>query len=69
VAQYDRDTSKELLTEQYILTKEMVWPDPKAPLGKIDVSAWEQTKEMMLAQKLIPKPVEVVTILKTGSAP
>lgn len=69
VAKHDRDTSQELLKEQYGLTEELVWPDKKIPLGKIDVEAWEQTEEIMLVQNLIPKPVNVTTILKTGFVP
>ncbi len=66
VAQFDRDTSTDLLEEQYTLTKGLVWPDKEIPLGKIDVAAWEQTEEMMRSQKLIPKPVDVTAILTTG---
>ncbi len=66
VAQHDRDTSHELLKKQYTLTEELVWPDRKLPPGKIDVAAWEQTEEIMLTQKLIPRPVDVTTFLKTN---
>jgi len=32
--------------------------------GKIDVAACKQTEEIMLSQKLIPKPVNVENLLK-----
>jgi hypothetical protein len=32
---------------------------------KIDMAAWKQTEEIMLAQKLIPVPVYVEKLLKT----
>jgi len=39
-------------------------PAANFPFGKIDVEAWRQTEEIMLAQKLIPKPVHVETLLR-----
>lgn len=66
VAQHDHDTSHKLLKKQYTLTEEMVWPDKKVPLGKIDVAAWEQTEQIMLAQKLISRPVDVTAFLKSN---
>jgi hypothetical protein len=34
------------------------------PFGKIDVAAWKQTEDIMLSQKLIPKSVQVESLLK-----
>jgi hypothetical protein len=39
-------------------------PTPDFQFGKIDPTAWRQTEEIMLSQKLIPVPVYVEKLLK-----
>jgi NitT/TauT family transport system substrate-binding protein len=60
VNKYDKDSSEELLAEQLKITRSLVQPDPAVGIGKIDVQGWQQTEEIMLQQKVIPKAVNVV---------
>jgi NitT/TauT family transport system substrate-binding protein len=60
LAGYDRDTDKAVIGRQLAVTRQMVWPDPSIPLGHIDTAAWQQTEAIMLQQRLIPAPVNVV---------
>jgi len=64
IMKYDQDNSREVIAEQLKITREMVWPDRSKPLGRIDVDGWRQTEEIMLTQKVISKPVNVVRSLK-----
>jgi len=60
LAKYDRDTLPEAMQRQLAATRRMVQPDPAVPLGRIERAAWQQTEQIMVAQKLIPSPVGVV---------
>lgn len=60
----DPDTSKEVISEQLTLTRPFIKPDPKTPIGTIDVPAWQQTEQMMLDQKLIDGPVDIAQHLR-----
>ena len=60
LAQYDRDTDKAVIHRQLMITRQMIQPDPSIPVGHIDKAAWQQTESIMLQQKLIPSPVNVV---------
>mgnify|MGYP000430478552 CR=1 FL=1 len=60
VAEYDRDTDKAVIHRQLAVTRQMIQPDPSIPVGRIDKAAWQQTESIMLQQKLIPCPVNVV---------
>jgi len=64
VAQYDRDTTPAVMRRQLALTRQMVQPDPSVPIGHIDTAAWRQTERIMVQQKLIPGPVNVVDRLR-----
>jgi NitT/TauT family transport system substrate-binding protein len=64
VAQYDRDTSPAVMRRQLALTRKMVHPDPSVPIGHIDTASWRQTEQIMVQQKLIPGPVNVVDRLR-----
>ncbi len=66
VMKYDKDNTREMIAKQLNVTRELVWPDRNEPLGKIDQTAWRQTEEIMLAQKVIPKPVNVIQHLKSA---
>lgn len=60
LAGYDRDTDKAVIGRQLAVTRQMIQPDPSIPLGHIDTAAWQQTEAIMLQQRLIPAPVNVV---------
>jgi len=64
IAAYDRDTPPEIMRRQLKATRQMVWPDIETPLGYIDVDAWRQTEAIMLQQRLIPNPVNVIDDLR-----
>ena len=65
VAQYDRDTSEVVMRRQLTVTRQMIQPDPGIPVGHIDSTAWQQTEQIMIRQRLIPGPVNVIDRLKT----
>ena len=60
---YDKNTPKPLREKQLTATRELVWPDRTVEIGHIDVSAWEQTEEIMLEQKVIASGVDIKTAL------
>lgn len=60
---YDRDSSRETLRRQIALTRNLVQPDRRVPIGAIDVTAWKQTEQIMIDQALISAPVRVETAL------
>jgi NitT/TauT family transport system substrate-binding protein len=60
LAKSDPDTLPEVMRRQLEVTRRMVLPDPTIPPGRIDKAAWRQTERIMVAQKLIPSPVDVV---------
>jgi NitT/TauT family transport system substrate-binding protein len=66
IAAYDRDTSTEVMRRQLAITRQMVHPDPTVPIGHIDTAAWRQTERIMVQQKLIPGPVNVVRRLRVA---
>jgi NitT/TauT family transport system substrate-binding protein len=69
VAQYDRDTSEAVMSRQLTITRRMIQPDPGIPVGHIDATAWQQTEQIMIHQRLIPGPVNVIDRLKTQLSP
>jgi NitT/TauT family transport system substrate-binding protein len=66
VSEYDRDTSPTVMHRQLAATRRMVQPDPDVPLGQIDTVAWQQTEQIMIRQKLILEPVNIVDRLRTA---
>jgi len=62
---FDPDTSPKILGKQLDMTRLMVWPKPSFVIGVINVSAWQQTERIMLAQHQIQRPVDVARALKT----
>jgi NitT/TauT family transport system substrate-binding protein len=63
VAGYDRDTSEAVMRRQLAVTRQMIQPDPDIPIGHIDATAWQQTEQIMIRQRLISGPVNVVARL------
>jgi NitT/TauT family transport system substrate-binding protein len=57
--QFDKDTSEEILTRQLAITRTLIQPSPDIKIGMIDTAAWKETEQIMLAQGLIKKPVDV----------
>jgi NitT/TauT family transport system substrate-binding protein len=62
---YDPETPEEIARQQLPATRSVMMPSADFEFGKIDMAAWKQTEEIMLAQKLIPVPVYVEKLLKT----
>ncbi len=65
LSRYDKDTDEAVLKRQLAVTRRMIQPDASVPVGRIDTAAWKQTEEIMLRQKLITRPVNVVERLIT----
>jgi NitT/TauT family transport system substrate-binding protein len=63
VLKYDKETPVEIVRMQLPATRILMLPTADFEFGKIDVEAWKQTEEIMLAQKLIPEPVKVENLL------
>ena len=64
VLKFNRETPEAIVREQLPVTRRLMLPAVKFPFGKIDTAAWKQTEDIMLSQKLIPKAVNVQTLLK-----
>ena len=61
---YDKDTTVDVLKEQLDITRQLIKPEAQTEIGRIDEAAWVQTEEIMLTQKQISDPVNVVQVLK-----
>ena len=59
VLKYDQETPEEIVRKQLPATRILMLPGPDFEFGKIDVAAWKQTEQIMLAQKLIADPVHI----------
>lgn len=66
---YDPDTPRSILKEQLKITRVLVWPTPTLAIGTIDEKGWQQTERIMLAQKQIPRKVDLKAILKPVDVP
>ena len=64
VLQFNRETPEAIVRQQLPVTRKLMLPVAGFPFGKIDVAAWKQTEDIMLSQKLIPKSVQVESLLK-----
>ncbi len=62
--QFDKDTPEATAREQLTETRPLVQPGSPKDVGQINVTAWKQTEDIMLNQKLISGPVHVTRILK-----
>ena len=61
---YNKETPEEIVRQQLPATRILMMPSADLKFGTIDVAAWKQTEEIMLAQKLIPVRVYVEKLLK-----
>ena len=64
VLKYNKETPEEIVRQQLPATRILMMPSADLAFGTIDVAAWKQTEEIMLAQKLIPVQVYVEKLLK-----
>jgi NitT/TauT family transport system substrate-binding protein len=64
VLKYNQETPEEIVRKQLPATRILMLPSAGVKFGQIDVAAWKQTEEIMLAQKVIEKPVHIETRLK-----
>ena len=61
---FDKDTPAHILDQQLIATRKLIQPTPDFKIGTIDVAAWKQTEKIMLDQRQIPAPVNIVNVLR-----
>jgi NitT/TauT family transport system substrate-binding protein len=59
VLQFNKETPEAIVRQQLPVTRNLMLPEPDFEFGKIDMAAWQQTEQIMLAQKLIADPVHV----------
>jgi NitT/TauT family transport system substrate-binding protein len=62
----DRETPEAVVRKQLAVTRQLMTTTPASEFGRIDTAAWKQTEEIMRAQRLIPGPVAVETLLAPG---
>jgi len=62
--QFDKDTPANIIRRQLAVTRGLIKPGPESIIGSIDISAWKQTEQIMLDQKLISGPVQLDKVLK-----
>ncbi len=59
VLKYNQETPAEIVKNQLPATRILMLPGKDSEFGKIDVTAWKQTEQIMLDQKLIAAPVNI----------
>ena len=64
VLKYNQETPEEIVRQQLPATRILMLPSAGIKFGQIDVAGWKQTEEIMLAQKVIEKPVDIAGRLK-----
>ena len=64
VLKYNQETPEAIVRKQLPATRILMLPSAGFKFGKIDVAAWKQTEEIMLAQKVIEMPVDIVDRLR-----
>ncbi len=64
VLQFNRETPEAIVRQQLPLTRRLMLPTANFPFGKFDSAAWKQTEQIMLDQNLIPKTVNVESLLQ-----
>jgi NitT/TauT family transport system substrate-binding protein len=61
---FDPDTPRQILEEQLRITRELVQPASGFVIGTINRQAWQQTNQIMLTQKLLPRMIDLEEILR-----
>jgi len=64
VLKYNQETPEDIVRQQLPATRILMLPSAGFKFGQIDVAAWKQTEEIMLAQKLIDNPVNIESRLR-----
>ena len=64
VLKYNQETPEAIVRRQLPATRILMLPSAGVKFGQIDVAAWKQTEEIMLAQKVIEKPVNIESRLQ-----
>ncbi len=64
VLKYNQETPEDIVRQQLPATRILMLPTAGFQFGKIDIAAWKQTEDIMLAQKLIDDPVNIESRLK-----
>ncbi len=59
VLRYNQEIPKDIVGKQLPATRILILPEPDFEFGKIDLAAWKQTEQIMLAQKLIADSVHI----------
>jgi len=64
LAKYDRNTAADVRARQLEATRPLIQPSADIRVGRIDLDAWRQTEQIMLAQQQISRPVHVERVLQ-----
>ncbi|MEE4262332.1 MAG: ABC transporter substrate-binding protein [Desulfobacteraceae bacterium] len=64
VLKYNQETPEAIVRQQLPATRVLMLPSAGIKFGQIDVAAWKQTEEIMVAQKVIDAPVNIESRLK-----
>ena len=64
VLKYNQETPETIVRQQLPATRILMLPSAGLKFGQIDTAAWKQTEAIMLAQKVIEKPVNIESRLK-----
>ncbi len=64
VLKYNQETPEAIVRQQLPATRILMLPSAGIKFGQIDVAAWKQTEEIMVAQKVIDAPVNIESRLK-----
>ncbi len=59
VKKKDKGTRDDIRQKQLSATRKLIKPGPGIRIGRIDVSAWKQTEDIMLTEKQIKAPVGI----------
>ena len=63
VKKLDKGTNDEIRKKQLAATRDLIKPSASVKIGTIDINSWKQTEMIMLKEKQIKKPVNIVTRL------
>ncbi|MFV0437921.1 MAG: ABC transporter substrate-binding protein [Desulfopila sp.] len=61
---YDPDTPRPILAEQLAITRTLIQPQANLAIGTIDQQGWQQTQDIMYAQKLLPTKTDLNAVLR-----
>jgi len=64
VLKYNQETPEAIVRQQLPATRILMLPSAGIKFGQIDVAAWKQTEEIMVAQKVIDAPVNIESRLR-----